>query len=298
MSSRATQKAVEVAGVRVGGEPGLRPTVLVGSIFYRGHQIVKDEKKGEFDEAEAKRLLTLQDEMAEKTGNPCMVDVVAPTAEALVRELEFVAGATKVPIFLDGVTPQVRIEALPRVADLGIMERIVYNSLSPDFKAEEIEAMKKHGVENTVLLAYNPRDFTARGRVACIRDGLAKLTQAGVERVLVDTCVLDIPSLGSACRAIEQVKAELGSPCGCGAHNAIGTWKGLKTKMPRHAAAPSSAVATALAVAAGADFVLYGPLAESEFVFPCTALANTVAARTEIEAGRRPERSHPMYRIA
>ncbi len=296
--SRASQKMIDVAGVRVGGEPGLRPTVLVGSIFYRGHRIVKDEKRGEFDKIEAKKLLAFQDEMSERTGNPCIVDVVAPTAEALVKEVEFVAGATKVPIFFDGVTPQVRVEALPKVADLGIMERIIYNSLSPDFKPEEIDAMITHGVKNTVLLAYNPRDFTARGRVTCIWDGLARLTQAGIENVLVDTCVLDIPSLGSACRAIEQVKAELGSPSGCGAHNAIGTWKGLKTKMPPRAAAPSSAVATALAVAAGADFVLYGPLAEAEFVFPSTALANTVAARAEIEAGRRPDRSHPMYRIA
>ncbi|MGB4679462.1 MAG: tetrahydromethanopterin S-methyltransferase subunit H, partial [Methanothrix sp.] len=34
------QSIVNVAGVRFGGQPGLLPTVLCGTIFYQGHRIV------------------------------------------------------------------------------------------------------------------------------------------------------------------------------------------------------------------------------------------------------------------
>jgi len=34
---KAKQKIFEIGGVKVGGQPGEVPTVLIGSIFYLGH---------------------------------------------------------------------------------------------------------------------------------------------------------------------------------------------------------------------------------------------------------------------
>jgi tetrahydromethanopterin S-methyltransferase subunit H len=55
-----------------------------------------------------------------------------------------------------------------------------------------------------------------------------------------------------------RVKDELEVPVGCGAYNAISTWRGLKTKMGQRAVEPSIAAFNAVTSAIGADFILYG----------------------------------------
>ena len=52
----ADQKTFEFGGVPVGGQPGVRPVVLVGSIFYHGQKIIIDENEGEFRREDAERL--------------------------------------------------------------------------------------------------------------------------------------------------------------------------------------------------------------------------------------------------
>ena len=39
------QIVVDIAGVKMGGQPGEYPTVLAGTIFYGGHNSISDEKK-------------------------------------------------------------------------------------------------------------------------------------------------------------------------------------------------------------------------------------------------------------
>jgi len=291
------QKVFDIGGVKVGGVPGTRPTVLIGTIFYRKHGIVTDERKGEFDRSRAEELIKIQEEFSEKTGNPCMLDVVGASSEAMIRALEFTAEVSSCPLLMDGISPPIRMDALKYVEEVGLSERIVYNCITTDYKPAELEALEQSNVDSTVLLAYNTRDFTTRGRLKSIRELISPISEAGVEKILVDTCVLDIPSLGSACRAVFEVKEELGYPAGCGAHNAIGTWRGLKTKMGRQARNPSMAVASALPVAAGGDFVLYGPIEEADYIFPTIALVDAAYSQISIEGGERPDRSHPRYRI-
>lgn len=180
---------------------------------------------------------------------------------------------------------------------MGLSGRIIYNCITPEYKQAELETLERSGVESAVLLAYNTRDFTTRGRLESIRETVPKLLEAGIGKILVDTCVLDIPSLGSACGAVFDVKSELGLPAGCGAHNAIGTWRGLRSKMGRQARNPSIAVASALPVAAGADFVLYGPIEEADYIFPAIALVDAACSQLSLERGERPDRSHPRFRI-
>ena len=73
---RPPQKIYEIGGKRIGGQPGELPATLIGSIFYQGHKIVEDPKKGIFDRVRAEELIEKQDEFSDLTGNPCMLDVV------------------------------------------------------------------------------------------------------------------------------------------------------------------------------------------------------------------------------
>jgi tetrahydromethanopterin S-methyltransferase subunit H len=295
---RVEQKRFDIGPVSIGGLPGERPTVLIGSIFYRGQKLLKNEITGDFDKEKAEELIKVQQEFSDKTGNPLMLDVVASTSEAMKRFLDFVSGVTDAPILLDGISANVRIDALSYVKEHALRNEIVYNSLTPEYKQEEIEKIRETGVKSAVLLAFNMREFTSIGRIKAIKTLLPVAHEAGIENLLVDTCVLDIPSLGMACNAIFESKNEFGLPAGCGAHNAIGTWKGLEKKMGRQALHPSMAVACGITVATGADFVLYGPIESADYMFPSVGMIDAAFGQLVMEHGRMLDKKHPIFRIA
>ena len=293
----ADQKVFDIGGVRIGGEPGVLPTVLIGSIFYHGHSILIDEDKGEFQRDEAEKLIRDNEEFSERTGNPCMLDVVGATPEAMRKHLEFTAGVTDMPLLIDGTTTEVRLAGLQYAVEAGLTDRVVYNSLQPEINDDELNAITKAGVKNAVILAYYLLDFTAKGRVQGVRELRPKAEQAGIVNLIVDTCVLDIATLGQALSAMYDVKNEMGLPAGGGVHNAVATWNGLKSKMGKQAKKPCIASACAAAVATGADFVLYGPVEDAQYVFPAVAMVDTALSQLVMERGGTPAENHPRFRI-
>jgi tetrahydromethanopterin S-methyltransferase subunit H len=94
------------------------------------------------------------------------------------------------------------------------------------------------------------------------------------------------------------VKDKLGFPVGAGTHNAIGTWKGLKKKMGKEAVMPSSVSAGIVAIALGADFILYGPIEDAKHFFPPVAMIDAAYGQLLIEKGKRLAKDHPLFRIA
>ncbi|MCA9229501.1 MAG: tetrahydromethanopterin S-methyltransferase subunit H [Planctomycetales bacterium] len=293
----ARQQSFEIGGVCVGGVPGARPTVLIGSCFYHGHSICVDEARGEFDRQEAEKRIRAQDDFAALTGNPCMLDVVGATPDALQKHLEFAKDATRAPLLIDGTTSAVRLAGLEYVAQAGLADRVVYNSVQPEIRDEELQAIQDAGVTSAILLTYYMRDFTAQGRVQAVRELLPKLLDAGICNLMVDACVLDLATMGQAFGAMFDIKQEFGLPVGGGFHNAVAVWKGLKTKMGLQAEKPCMASALAAAVAVGADFVLYGPIEDAETAFPAVAMVDTSLSQLSIERGAKPDKSHPRFRI-
>jgi len=291
------QKIFDISGVKVGGQPGLRPVVLIGSIFYHKHSIVIDEAKGSFKEDEAKHLLDTQSELSQKTGNPCMVDVVASTPEAMRRYLEYVSDRTNIPILLGGITDKVRIAGLEYVREAGIADRIVYNSLNPHSRSDEIEAVARADVSAVVLLTFGPGIIGWKHRVEAAEKSIEKLRSYGIDKILVDTGVLDVPSLGSASMAIWSIKDRIGYPSGCGAHNAVASWKNLRRSMGREVRDVCGISASILAVVAGADFILYGPIEYANLIFPAIAMADAALSQIKMEDGFKIDRLHPRYRI-
>jgi tetrahydromethanopterin S-methyltransferase subunit H len=294
---KSEQRTYQIGGVSIGGVPGQRPVVLVGTIFYHGHKLVKDENAGTFDEAAAEGLLKAQDEMSDKTGNPAMTDVAAASVPAMKKRLEFVADHTKAPIMIDSPSAETRAHGLSYAKELGIFDRVIYNSISPSGKPDELEAVQSSGVSSAVFLAYNMKDFSTAGRTSCIKELLSKRHEFGIDKPLIDTCVLDLPSLGQALRALFELKDELGYPVGCGALNAVALWRGLKTKMGEEAVKPCLASVNAASAAVGADFILYGPIDDAKVVFPAVAMVDAAFSQIPIEKGIRIPKDHPRYRI-
>ncbi len=293
----AEQQQFDMGGVKIGGQPGARPTVLIGSAFYHGHKIITNEEKGEFDADEAVRRIKIQEDFSERTGNPCMLDVVGGTGEALQRHIEFVAGVTDMPILLDGTTTDVRLAGLEYVAKAGIGDRIVYNSIQPEVEDAELAAIRDAGVSNALVLTYYLKDFTAKGRVQAVREVLPRLHDFGINKLIIDTCVMDLATMGQALSAMHDIKEEFGLPVGGGVHNAVAMWRGLKPKMGEQAEKPAVASASAASVAVGADFLLYGPIEDAPFVFPAVAMVDTALSQLEMEKGNRPCEGHPRFKI-
>jgi tetrahydromethanopterin S-methyltransferase subunit H len=292
------QKIFDIHGVRVGGLRGKDPTVLVGTMFYKKQKLVEDEQKGIFDRDQAEGLIRLQEEMSDVTGNPCMLDVEGSTAEALEKYIDFAAGATDDPLMIGGPTPEVREAGLGIVSEMGLEDRVVYNSLMPGCGSAEIETIAEAGVRSAVLLGYAVTDLRPSGRVEALKGLLDEASGHGIDEPLLDTFVMDVPSLGVAFEAMRIVKDELGYPTGCGPHNAIGLWKGLRRKMGLASIRPVVAAVNAFAVAAGADWVLYGPIEAAREVFPSVAMVDAAYALPRMQQGDRPDRSHPLFRIA
>ncbi len=298
------QKTFDIAGVKVGGQPGEYPTVMIGSIFYDRHKIVTNVRKGEFDERKAETLLKKQEEMSDKTGNSVIIDIVGSTVEALERYVDFVSVITKSPFLVDGPSAAVRIPVMRHLAETGLIKRAIYNSIDYAIELGEIASLKEIGAESSVLMAYNPKNVWAEGRIEMLKGYkgqkslLEAANEAGIRNVLVDTAVLDVPSIGISTRAIYNIKSEYGFPVGCGPPNAITTWKKVKKELGPYAYSTCLAGSGLVTQSLGANFVLYGPIEDAEAVFPACAMADAIIAYNARRFGIRPKtKNHPLFKI-
>ncbi|MHA1755087.1 MAG: tetrahydromethanopterin S-methyltransferase subunit H family protein [Candidatus Odinarchaeia archaeon] len=291
------QKTFRIHNVEIGGLPGERPVVLIGSIFYLGHRILSKDKVFDFNRSEAERLLNMQESFSDKTGNPSMVDLIISSQDAVEVLIDFVDSYCDSPILIDAVGAESKYKSLTYVSESGLKDRVIYNSITIETPEKEIDMIKNSQIDSSILLSYSSKAFFTKARIDTIRE-LIRQTNKFITKPLIDTYVLDIPSLGMACKAMKELKNELGLPVGAGTENAVSTWKGLKNKMGVQAKYPSIATAAAMAVLSGADFILYGPIENSEYIFPAVALVDAALEQISIEEGFKPNTKLPLFKIA
>lgn len=122
--------------------------------------------------------------------------------------------------------------------------------------------------------------------------------KAGIKNLLVDTAVLDVPSIGHAIKAIYLVKDECGLPAGCGPSNAVTTWKRVKKEYAPYAYPACLAGSAIITMMTGANFVLYGPIELAEAVYPACAMTDAIIAYAARKLGTRPKvKNHPLFKI-
>ena len=299
-----SQKVFTIARIDLGGQPGQLPTVMIGSIFYHGDKLVEDEKEGVFNEEKALELLNKEEEISKLTGNPRIIDVCGAFGHALIRFIDFIADATESPFLIDGPTADVRIEAVKHIGEVGLADRAIYNSITIDIIPEEIEAIREAKLKSAILLTINSKKPTMMGRMETLKGSpeipslLELAKECGVENILIDTTVLDVPDPGLAAKTIYLVKSEFGLPAGCGPHNAIDRWASGK-KLDRESKMVSSFIADVTPIIMGANFILYGPIKNAPKIYPVCSLADAyVAYSMKQEYGVNPlTKEHPLYKI-
>ena len=294
----AEQKTYQIAGIPIGGQPGQRPTWLIGSIFFSGHKIVKDNIKGIFDKDKARALLDRDAEASARTGNPRLIDVIGDTGSALINYLEFVAQHTDAPMLVDSFSQQVRLEAVKHFAGTEVASRLVYNSIVEEHTEEELECLRESGIKSSVIMAFSTTAPKPKQRLKLLEEKLLPAAaRAGIETILVDPGVLDIASIGWTALAIHDIKERLGYPCGCAPSNALFTWEKLR-EQGRPAFEAAAAATFTLTQTSGADFVHYGPIRNAPWVYQSVATVDAMVGYSGRITGNRPvSEDHPLYRI-
>lgn len=299
------QKIYEIDGVKIGGQPGELPTILIGNVFYKGMPEVGDHKRGEFDRKAVQKWIIVADGLSEKTGVPHFLDVMAMFPQAMKKYISFVCEQTDTVFLIDGSTSETCLAGLETVKELGLEEKTIFNAISPQTSKKEIEAISESSVTAAVLLAQNEMDYSPGGRVTVLKGfnghkGLLETAkEAGVDKILVDTIVFDVPSIAYAAEAIKLVKDELGYPAGCSPANATYDWKQSQDRVLRKGFAAYNVSAHAIAQLSGANFLIYGPLKQAKNVIPACAMNDAIIAYyVSKRFGIKPlTSSHPLYKI-
>lgn len=302
------QVVLDIAGVNVGGQPGEYPTVLAGTIFYGGHHIIEDEKKGVFDKEKAEALIKKQEEMSDVTGNPHFVHTFGATPEALVKYLEFVGEVTDVPFLIDSTDAAARTAGANYATEVGLAERGIYNSINMAAAAEEIDALKDTDLSASIVLGFNAMDMTVEGKIAIWEDGggvidkglLQMAEECGITKPLMDVAVTPLgQGAGMAVRSSFVVKSKWGYPVGSGIHNVPSAWDWMREYKKEHAEAwPVADVGSNLIQQmAGGDFVLIGPIENAAMAFPACAMCDIFITEAVKDIGTEPIEEHPFFKL-
>jgi len=306
LSFASDQTIAEIDGTRLGGKMGELPTVLMGSIFQKKDRVVTDPMKGVFDHAAAKSLLNREKELSEYTCNPRILDVVGDTPEAMIRYLDFIVDNTEAPFLLDSPSAKVRMAGVRFLAKEGGLDRAIYNSIDPNSGQDEFECLSECGVSNVMILAFGTKYLRPPDRVKLLTGGdkengglglLDLVKRTGATNILVDPGVLDVPSSSWTAKAIFEVKDKTGYPAGCAPSNALYTWLRCKEMVSPQLEACGGAVFS-MPVYYGADFLLYGPLHNAEWVYPAIGAVDAmIAYGGKISGTKCLTKNHPLYKI-
>lgn len=295
---------MKIGAVEIGGQVGARPTVLVASLFYKGHKAVQDEKRGVFDPAIVEADVQLVLEWADKTGLPVIFDLVGSYQEALEKYVEFVAGLCDVPFLVDGTNDDSRVPAMRTIRDWGLLDRAVLNSIDFATTDERLAEIREIGVKHAVLLAFENRHLFPKKKVQLLagRKGkfkglLQKAEEAGVENYIVDVAVLDVPSLAFCAQAQVLVKEQYGLPVGCAPPNAIFQWDRAREVLGKAGRVLTDTAACVFLRDNMADFLLFGPANKAPEIFPAIALQDAVLGYYQRRVNKLKVRPGPAQKI-
>jgi tetrahydromethanopterin S-methyltransferase subunit H len=311
------QKVFDIAGMKIGGQPGQHATVLCGTIFYAKHYLVEDPDKGIFDKKAAEDVLKKQEEFSDLTGNPCVMQIFSESGEAMEKEIEFCTGVSDVPFLIDSTVSEVKTFGLKYADEVGLTEKAIYNSINISCTEEEIAAIKNSPVSASIVLAFNPKDSTVAGKIDLLENpgtfekGLVAFSRdLGITKPLIDAATLPIGSgAGMSVAAGFAVKSKYGLPVGLGIHNAPSAWTWLKEFRKAHATKGPQGweglgqdvfkicdvASNLMPIMTGHDFVLYGPIENAPKAFPLVGMADMIIAEAaKAEHDIEAEEPHPI----
>ncbi len=268
------QKVFNLSDVKIGGQPGENPPLLIASMFHNKDRIMQD-RKGGFDREKAKELIKKQEELSLSTGIPSMVAMVANSAEEAQIYIDFYLETTDMPFGIDMWVAEKRAKATEYVAKLGMQDRFLYNSITPwdkDIRGQ-VNKLKDLGIKHVVVQAFDDKDQSPAGRLKSL-ENLLEQGADSFETIIVDTSVMNLPATSFSLIANRIIKEKTGLPCGGAYSNGTHMWKGSKEAWGLDGFKAMDAVAQGMSSVLWSDFNFYGPIVTAPRIFPAIATAH------------------------
>ena len=241
--------------------------------------------------------------ISEKTGNPAIIDFFIKKPEYIDEMLSFISKTIPAdqPFSVDITDPQVKIQTLQRLDEIGLLNQTIYNSIHVGVTKEEIQVLRDHTPLAAILVAFNPKDTSPDGKIEVLETG-AHITShglfsiakdCGIKNILIDTAALAPgQNSGASVAAIPVIKEEYGLPTGCAIHNVVekSTWL-LDFSHAKNVVDVASNINISLF---GGDFAIFGAVKHAPQVFPVMAFQDILISEyTENYFGVTPDERHP-----
>ena len=290
------QKVFNIGGIKVGGQPGENAPLLIGNMFQKGDTLIESRKDRKFNKKEAEERIHEMEKLSRETGVPCMVAMVANKADEMKTWVDFFTSVTDMPFAIDIWVQKTRLAAARYIAELGLQDRMLYNSITPwdeDIEAQVAE-LKELGIKHVVIQAFDVEDMGPRGRVSALKKLLPIVEKGNFASILVDTAVMGLPLTAFSLIGNRLVKQEFGLPVGCAPSNGTYMWRKAAEEKGR-SQFPAVDAAIEAITAMGSDFIFCGPLTGSSRVFPAVAAAISLLATWAYDEGAAlPTEGHPL----
>jgi len=273
------QKVCNIGGIKVGGQPGENPPLLLASLFQKGDKLVESRKKRRFDREGATARIKEMEEISDQTGVPGMVAMVANSPEEMKAYVDFFVSVSDEPFAIDIWVQDTRVEATRHICEQGLADRLLYNSITPwdEDIPGQVQTIKELGVKHIVVQAFDMEDKTPTGRPKSLRKMMELVGDAGFESILMDTAVRNLPATAFSLLANSLIKEEFGLPVGSAPSNGTYMWKASREMWGSKGFVGVDAGIHALSTLAS-DFMLYGPMTGTRRIFPAVAADTAVLA--------------------
>ena len=305
-SFETEQKVFQIGKVKVGGQPGVNAPLLIPSLFQKGDPCVESRRERKFNKQMAAEQIKRLEELSDLYGMPTIVAMVANSGDEMKGYVDFFVDTTDMPFAIDMWNLEPRMDATRYVTELGLQDRLLYNSVtvwSPDVPAE-VEQIKELGIKHVVTVVMDMVNQLPSGRISSLDDMMAKLAPGNFESVLVDTSVMNLPSTGICALSNRMVKEKYGLPAGAASANGSymwqkSTWKDNQETWGTTAFTGLDAGTHAAAIALWGDFIFSGPMWGNDHVFPAVAAAHAmVSTMNYAETGQLTgNESTPVYKL-
>lgn len=291
------QEILNISDIKIGGQPGINPTVLFGGLFF----------KGEPDYTTAKKNLENMYNLSKKTGIPAIPDFFIKKEENIEKIVNFIIHniPKNMPFSVDIIEPELKIQILETLGEKNLLPRTIYNSIHVGITKDEENTLKKHTPNMAIIVAFNPKDKSPDGRIEVLENGahlidmglLEKTKKIGIKNILVDTAAMAPgDNSGAAIASIPVIKEEYGLPTGCAIHNVVEKSRWLEQfESAKKIVDASSNINIPLF---GGDFAIFGPIENADMVFPIIAWQNILISEyTENYFGITPAEFHPRRKL-
>lgn len=296
----------EIGGVKLGGQPGVYPTIACFSIFQESDRLFdKGSRRKGFNEQRAEELLKTADKYWEETGVPPMADIVASPGERFNKYVDFVTSVSNMPFCVDAIQMKTKLQGAEYCAEKGLLDRMFYNSITvwEEDLETEIKEMVRIGVKHVLLVAFDPTDQMPSGRISGAQKLLDAMEKADAkfDTIIVDTTTLNGPAEALCGIAGRMIKEKWGfATASAPSNGSYMEYKRFKEELWGFKSwAAIDAAVESLAAFFFNDLVFTGPMAGAPRVMPAIALADAFLATAAFhETKEMPEDpKHPINKL-